>query len=123
MKIYLDDNHQGDRPTPTGWMAAHNFQEFKDLLRDAEERKETIEAISFDNDLGPNEPEGKHIMKWLAETWPELLVGETEVTVHSANPVASKDMRDYLEQCRKYKDRLLEMKNENNTGVRESKLE
>lgn len=124
MKIYLDDNHQGDRPAPEGWVAAHTFAELKQAVEEARKRNETIEAISFDNDLGEGEPEGHKIMKWLSENHPELLVNpeQTEITIHSANPPATEEMRGFLDSCRRHRDLLISQKERPETGVNLSGL-
>lgn len=119
MKIYLDDNHMGDRPCPEGWEAAHNFAEFKKIIDDAREKQEPIEAISFDNDLGEGEPEGHKIMKWLSETCPELLVNpeQTKITVHSGNTPAIEEMESFLDQCRRHKELLLSQRERPDSGI------
>ena len=52
-----------------------------------------IEEMSFDHDLGENEPTGYDIAKWLAENclerWPLV------VKVHSQNPVGAENIRNF----------------------------
>jgi len=110
MKIYLDDLIDSQRPVPAGWVGARNMAEFKKILEQATKDKIAIEAISFDHDLGPGEPEGYDIIKWLAEYYPELVVGETEIKVHSANPVGRDNIEIYIQSCKKHKEDVLAMK-------------
>ncbi len=115
MKIYLDDM----RHPPEGWTLCTNINEVKDLLRD-----KLIVDLSLDHDLGacapcmqvanagspeewlwrsggssmPNCPHvgtGYDLVKWMTKTghWPT-----NKPTVHSANPVGSKNMREDIER-------------------------
>ncbi|OHB21374.1 MAG: hypothetical protein A2939_05055 [Parcubacteria group bacterium RIFCSPLOWO2_01_FULL_48_18] len=106
MRIFIDDL----REAPEGYRVARNFQEFRKSIEEAVEGDEVVEAISFDNDLGEGEREGYEIMKWLAESYPQYMVGETEITIHSANPRGRENMEAYIEFCRKHREDLLEMK-------------
>ena len=107
MRIFIDDL----REAPEGYDLARNFGEFQELIKQAKEKGEPIESISFDNDLGEGEKEGYEIMKWLAEAHPEYMAGETELKVHSANPKARENMEAYIEFCREHREELLEVKN------------
>lgn len=68
----------------TEWFWAKTVPEAKSLLETAE-----VKRLSLDNDLGPDEEEGRRLVLWMAEfeVWPE-----GPISVHSANPVA----RDYM---------------------------
>lgn len=109
MKIYLDDI----RETPEGWTLAKNLTELKEIIEQVKKRGEKIESISFDHDLGEGEIDGYGVMKWLSETYPEYLVGETTCEFHSANPVGRENMEKFLEFCQKNKVELLEKKIQN----------
>ena len=95
MKIWLDDV----RSAPEGFTHhVHSLPELKELLEVL--RPDThIEAISFDHDLGENQPDGYEIVKWLAkyhlDRWPK------EIAVHSANPVGAENIRQYAAQVRR----------------------
>ena len=97
MKIWLDDQLNDpdpdlkDRWTPDDWFGARNFKEFKALIEQVKASGEPIEAIDFDNDLGKDavgelEMEGRDILQWLADNYPEYVVGEgIELKSHSKN--------------------------------------
>ena len=90
MKIWLDDI----RPAPGGWEWAKNSDDFWDLIEQVHEKQIDIEAISFDNDLGPGEMEGWEIAKRFAVCLgcygnpPTLLQLPIDLECHSANIVA-----------------------------------
>ena len=113
MKIWLDD--QLDVPdlprrhTPPGWVGAKNAYEFKKLITEAVEKGEEIEGIDFDNDLG-EEIEGRHLMKWLIDTFPEVAM-DTIMLVHTENPEARAEMAKLIRDCREHPQELLEKKN------------
>ena len=99
MKIFLDDLGHTDRKhwVPEGWRVAINFNEFKALIEEADQKNEKIEAISFDNDLGEGEKEGWEILKWLSENRPELFRKENvELGVHSDNNTAKENMESKI---------------------------
>jgi hypothetical protein len=111
MKIYLDDI----REIPEGWTGARTIEEFKDVVKRVVESGEYVEAISFDHDLGQdkfgvNRPDGYDAVKWLAEHYPEYIVGDTEITAHSANPAGRENIEKYIEFCRKRKELLIDIK-------------
>ncbi len=116
MKIWLDDQLDDPetpvRHTPEGWIGAKTSSEFKKIVEDALEKGESIEAISFDNDLG-EKVEGRHLVKWLQEQHPEIieLNPEIELEVHSANNVAGPEMKRELEILRRHHKELIEAKN------------
>lgn len=115
MKIWLDDQlddpNAPARHTPEGWTSAKTPSDFKRLIKQAIESGENIEAISFDNDLG-EEVEGRHLVKWLQEKYPEImeLNPEIEFEVHSANSVARETIGRELEILRKHYKELIEAK-------------
>ena len=89
MKIFLDDQlNEPDMPirqVPPGWVGVKNFSEFKKVFEEALVRREKIEGLDFDNDLGPGEKEGWEIAKWLTEEHPEIFEGIGELKAHSQN--------------------------------------
>lgn len=108
MRIYLDDV----RPAPHGWSVARTFEEFKGLI----ESSKQIEAISFDHDMGSGEPTGYDIIKWLSENRPELLIGQTELTTHSANSVGRENIDTYIDFCRRHVKEMLEAHHQQKNG-------
>ena len=108
MKIYLDDMRQAP---DKDWAVVRTAREFQDLIKDCVAKNEKIENISFDNDLGEGQTEGHELLKWLVENHPEYVVGETEITAHSANPTARENMEALVKSCHEHKEDVLEMKN------------
>ena len=115
MNVYLDDM----RSPPEGWILCTHINEVKDLLRAG-----GVVNLSLDHDLGACAPcmqlynakspdewlwrsggdsmpncthvgTGYDLVKWMIETgkWPQ-----NKPTVHSANPVGSKNMREDIER-------------------------
>lgn len=105
VNIWLDDKFS-PKPDPdyiaeeyrvTDWVHVRNRRELEELL---ESTAEPIGVMSFDHNLGPGEPTGHDIIKWLAEQliyegrrnrWPR------EVRVHSGNWVGADNIRAYAE--------------------------
>lgn len=112
MKIFLDDLFDTERKSliPEGYVGARDFFEFKKLLDEALRRGETIEGLSFDNDLGEGTMEGWEIAKWLTEFHPEIFAGNPELRAHSANPSARKNIEYYFELGRNHYKELIEAK-------------
>ncbi len=112
MKIFIDDQAYTDRDgwVPKNWRRAVNFEEFKNLLEEAQKEGETIEAVSFDNDLGEGEKEGWEILQWLSENHPEMFRPEVSLEVHSANSEAAVRMRGKIKFWREHVDELIEAK-------------
>lgn len=85
MKVYLDD----ERETPEGWQRTYTVAETVELLKTRQ-----VEALSLDNDLGPDQPEGYTVLDWLEEV---IYFDETfpmpEISVHSANTARGEYMR------------------------------
>ena len=110
MKIYLDDQcddpEYPNRLTPDGWVGAKNFIEFKATIERAIASGELIEAMDFDNDLGEGEMEGNKILDWVAEEYPDLVLGGAEIKIHSANSVARRGMEQQLESYRRNEELL-----------------
>ncbi len=110
MKIYLDDDPKERHPPSGEWVRVFTPDEFKETVIRAHETGEPIEAISFDNDLG-FKVEGRHLFQWLLDTYPEDVVGTTEIEIHSENNEAKRWMRGTLDWARRNKEQILEMKN------------
>ena len=114
MKIWLDDQIETVRPTPEGWVGAKNPEEFRILINEAHNKNEPIEAIDFDNDLGEDLEEGYDLLIWLKETYPQYVVGETELKVHSANSVRNIAMEEYISWCKENAEEILAAKEREN---------
>ena len=81
MKLWLDDA----REPPAGWVQVRTVAEAQALLSSGQ-----VEEASLDHDLGPDEPDGSALVRWMALTghWPR-----TRPVVHSMNPAG----RSYME--------------------------
>lgn len=90
-KIFLDDERY---PVTTDWIVCRNMVEFTQTIRD----KGMPFYISFDHDLGENEPTGYDIVKWLVEMDLDghISIKDLEFYVHSQNPVGKQNIEKYL---------------------------
>lgn len=65
------------------------------------------DAVSFDHDLGDDQPTGYDIIKSLVEfdmeVFGKLIKEHHKFYVHSKNPVGAKNIADYVENYRKHK--------------------
>jgi len=86
MKIFLDDERNPNDWVgyDDSWIIVRNCKEFKKTIIQAFHDVEEIEVISFDNDLGENEPEGYECAKWLVN---ELFV-IPKILIHTMNTPA-----------------------------------
>ena len=96
MKIFLDDIRI---PLDETWVILTNYQTFIDRV--GEINFNDIEIISLDHDLGDinnieGEKTGYDIAKWLVD---QSIIRKQKlplIKVHSANPVGSKNIIDYI---------------------------
>jgi len=91
MKLWLDDI----REAPDGWRRVYTADS---LIRILLFNPGDIQAISLDNDLGQNAPEGYKVLDWIEE---RIVLGDYSppvVYIHSANPVARQRMESTLRQ-------------------------
>jgi hypothetical protein len=98
MKLFLDDVR--DPPNDDeDWIIARTASDFMFAARYAD-------FISFDHDLGLDQPTGYELLNILeamyrrGEIWTESL---PTMVVHSANPVGAKNMRTVIDQIVKFK--------------------
>lgn len=100
MKVYLDDMRQ----TPEGWTRTYTADETIILLQ---KEWKSITEVSLDHDLGPgtsddNEQNGEAVVAWLEEECDRRQSSPPfYVSVHSANPVGARRMRQALHNLRK----------------------
>lgn len=95
MKLFIDDIRT---PYDDTWLLAVNTKEANELLDEY-----NFDAISFDNDLGYDGPEGIHVLQRLEEEWVmKNRPKPSEIRVHTANPVA-RDRMDRLLVANGYK--------------------
>lgn len=78
MKLWIDDL----RDSPDGWKHVTGSRQAINTLEWAKMMGETIDAISFDHDLGGDDTT-RPVVLWMCENdfWPTICY------VHSANPV------------------------------------
>ncbi len=77
------------------WIIARDIQQVKDLISE----KGFPQFISFDHDLGDNQPTGFDITKYLVELDMDKLADMSQhfsFCVHSKNPVGKKNIESYL---------------------------
>lgn len=114
MKIWIDDQINDPetprRHTPDGYVGVTNFDQFKETLETAIAKGEPIEVIDFDNDLGTGEKEGHEILSWLADNYPEIILGDTKIEIHSANPIEREAMKKQLESYERNREIMLSAK-------------
>ena len=93
MRLWLDDI----REKPYEYTdKARSVNEAKKLIEEAEERKEEIELISLDHDLGEYAKDGGDgicLLDWLVER--QTLY---RVTFHTANPVGRANMQRLVDR-------------------------
>lgn len=95
MKLWLDD----ERIPPWGWAGFKTPEEMIDFIALCYEKKEVIDVISLDHDLGLIDPQtldertGYDVLLWL-ERNANLVAryGPKKIVVHTANPVARRRM-------------------------------
>ena len=107
MFIYLDDA----RDTPKGWTRAYTVPELIRILNSRthiELGLVSIDKLSLDHDLGPDEMTGYDFMRWLeAEVFANRIKEVPEIEFHTANPVGRKQMELVLDSIH----RIIETKN------------
>ena len=105
MKIFLDDERNPNdwKNYDNSWIVVKSCDEFKKTVLDAFHNVEEIEVISFDNDLGENEPEGYDCAKWLIN----YILDEEKsppqyIYIHSMNPAGSDNIKKIFENFYKH---------------------
>lgn len=106
--LFLDDKRI---PTDVTWIQAHEgrdkFLQIHEwyIARTVDEAVEVIEtlgtpaSISFDHDLGKNQPTGYDLAKWIVYKYWDEENGEIpfQYFVHSKNPVGKENIHGLLE--------------------------
>jgi len=85
-KLYIDDVREPE--TDNDWVIARSLEEVKEVCED----KGKPSHISFDHDMGEEEPNGVEIAEWLMDNdqMPDSW------NVHSANPVGSQNIKNKI---------------------------
>lgn len=100
--LFIDDERMPPWHADDSWLIARSFDEVKNLVADLGMPC----FVSFDHDLGKNQPTGMDIAKWLVD---QDLDGIRfplgfDFYVHSQNPVGKKNIEAYLHQYLMAKD-------------------
>ena len=95
MKIWLDDLRDPKDwvANPTSWFWVKNSYDAIELLSDIRRKRSSIDAMSFDHDLG-GEDTSRTVVLWMCEYdfWPK------EATVHSSNPPGVEWLRGMIQR-------------------------
>ncbi len=94
MKVWLDDF----RTEPDGWMRARTAWEAIALLETG-----TVEHISLDHDLGPEEAgTGYDVALWMEKEASKGTLPPLTWDLHTANPVGADNMRQALRSAERF---------------------
>ena len=88
MKLWIDD----ERPAPWGWAHAKTAQEAIGWIEQGD-----ITHISFDHDLGEGNGDGHDVVCFVEERIEAGQMALPQMTVHSANPVGARRIRQAIE--------------------------
>jgi hypothetical protein len=101
VSLFLDDERNPDQITwmnigPGPWVIVRNQGAFQDFIL----ANGIPDRISFDNDLGDGNGEGRFCVNWLIDACLDKVVDyrRFKYTVHSKNNVAADDIKSKLEQ-------------------------
>lgn len=84
--LYLDD--QRDPETDRTWVVVRSYEEFVETI----EERGMPRHISFDHDLGENQPDGMDCVWWLID---QGYVPDS-YNIHSGNPVGAENIEGLL---------------------------
>jgi hypothetical protein len=100
-RLFIDDERYPPRDG-NEWVIARNYEEVFDII----EERGMPSFISFDHDLGDDEPSGFHITKKLVELdmdGDQKFPSEFQYYVHSANPVGKANIEGYIDNYMRVK--------------------
>jgi hypothetical protein len=96
--IYLDDDKH-NRPTPHGFIRTYSVEQLIQKL----DMYKTIDTISLDNDLGSKLDGIDFVKIWINKCIENNCSWTIKnVIIHSANPIAVKNMYSLLNQAKKH---------------------
>lgn len=105
MHWFIDDERD---PVFSRFMVFRNQAEIKDYFRDAmyvfdkyRVCLDKIDGVSFDHDLGENEPTGYDILKMLINEHHVFLSDNLHIYVHSQNPIGKENILKYAENYKR----------------------
>lgn len=94
--IYLDDD-KINRPTPSGFIRAYRVETLINLLT----KYKNIDTVSLDNDLGSHLDGIDFVKIWIDKCIENNCPWKIKtVIIHSANPIAVKNMYSLLNQAK-----------------------
>jgi hypothetical protein len=96
-KLYLDDERFPK--LSDDWTIVRNFEKFKKTILDSG----LPSGISFDHDLGENEPTGYDCLKWMVYEM-QYDLRNVDINVHSANPVGRDNIEGLVKSWNKFLD-------------------
>ena len=105
LKIYIDDLR--DPSVEEFDYIIINSHVFRALLSKISSEDTKISYISFDHDLGEDEPSGYDLCKYLVQADQTFDVLDKDFTfnVHSANPVGAENITEYMNNYLKHKSK------------------
>lgn len=103
--LFIDDERHPPSKSPIGnkWVVVRTMHEAIDYINAAG----FPAFISFDHDLGPDQPTGYDFAKWIVERDLEddLLPENFKFEVHSQNPVGAENIKRLLINYLKFKNK------------------
>lgn len=100
--LFVDDERFPPEKNQVGeWIIARTMDEVKKIISE----KGFPDFISFDHDLGDNQPTGYDIAKYLVELDMDnnVMPDNFSFYVHSQNPIGAKNIQSYLDSYLKIK--------------------
>jgi hypothetical protein len=103
VKLWLDDI----RPAPDdSWVIARSHWFAVHECRLAYRNNDPITFISFDHDLGPDQPSGMDFAKYISDGLiylPPMFSDDFDFEVHSANPCGAENIRSLINNSLKFR--------------------
>lgn len=95
MNFFIDDERDPVNPTD---VVLRNMGQVVQLVEEMKSQNKKISSISFDHDLGFNEPTGYDIAKYLVKQDIDhnIFSYDFKYNVHSQNPVGKKSIEQYF---------------------------
>lgn len=101
--LFIDDEHFPPEKKQIGeWVIARTLTEVKKVIQE----KGFPSFVSFDHDLGDQEPTGYDIAKWIVDLDMEsnIIPENFSFYVHGQNPIGGRNIQSYLDSYLKIKD-------------------
>jgi len=94
--IWLDDERRPPPRVPFEWFWVSRVDTVKELIREG-----LVCEISFDHDLGEDQPTGYDLAKWIEEGAAQGEISTIIWEVHSQNPVGAENIRRAMTAARR----------------------